>query len=157
MDVVNEEIDFKELVEEIRSNHKFMEGANRLKLQIEIQQKAIFISDKKRINVILNNLISNAIKYKDVSKEESFVTIFVECDNENAIITIEDNGIGIAEDKQGRVFEMFYRATKLSTGSGLGMYIVKETLEKLAGTITLKSKENKGTKFIIQFPNQNKN
>jgi signal transduction histidine kinase len=43
--------------------------------------KAIFISDKKRINVILNNLISNAIKYKDVSKEESFVTIFVECDN----------------------------------------------------------------------------
>jgi light-regulated signal transduction histidine kinase (bacteriophytochrome) len=61
----------------------------------------------------LNNLISNAIKYKDVSKEESFVTIFVECDNENAIITIEDNGIGIAEDKQGRVFEMFYRATKL--------------------------------------------
>jgi hypothetical protein len=46
MDVVNEEIDFKELVEEIRSNHKFMEGANRLKLQIEIQ-KAIFISDKK--------------------------------------------------------------------------------------------------------------
>jgi signal transduction histidine kinase len=67
----------------------------------------------------LNNLISNAIKYKDVSKEESFVTIFG-CDNENAIITIEDNGI--PEDKQGRVFEMFYRATKLHS-SGLGMYI----------------------------------
>jgi signal transduction histidine kinase len=61
----------------------------------------------------LNNLISNAIKYKDVSKEESFVTVFVECDSEKAIVTIEDNGIGIAEDKQGRVFEMFYRATKL--------------------------------------------
>jgi signal transduction histidine kinase len=71
--------------------------------------------------VILNNLISNAIKYKDVSKEESFVTIFVD-----AIVKsnyhYEDNGIGIAEDKQGRVFEMFYRATKLTTGSGLGMY-----------------------------------
>jgi signal transduction histidine kinase len=75
--------------------------------------------------------------------------------NAITIITIEDNGIGIAEDKQGRVFEMFYRATKLSS-SGLGMYIVKETLET-SGTITLKSKENKGTKFIIQFPNQNKN
>jgi signal transduction histidine kinase len=120
-----------------------MEGANEIKPKVEINQKATFISDKKRINVILNNLISNAIKYKDVSKEESFVTVFVECDSENAIVTIEDNGIGIAEDKQGRVFEMFYRATKLSTGSGLGMYIVKETLEKLEGTITLKSKENK--------------
>jgi signal transduction histidine kinase len=104
-----------------------MEGANEIKPKVEMQ-KATFIQTKKD-NVILNNLISNAIKYKDVSKEESFVTVFVECDSEKAIVTIEDNGIGIAEDKQGRVFEMFYRATKLSTGSGLGMYIVKETLE----------------------------
>jgi signal transduction histidine kinase len=76
MDVVNEEIDFKE--REIRSNHKFMEGANEIKLKLEINQKATFISDKKGISVILNNLISNAIKYKDVSKEESFVTVFVD-------------------------------------------------------------------------------
>jgi signal transduction histidine kinase len=51
---------------------------------------------------------------------------------------------------------MFYRATKLSTGSGLGMYIAKETVEKLGGSISLKSELNIGTKFIIQIPNQNK-
>jgi PAS domain S-box-containing protein len=156
VDVVKEEIDFGEMIQEIRSNHKFIEGANELKLQVEIRQTEKFISDKRRINVILNNLISNAIKYKDGNKEASFVTTLIECDSENGIITIEDNGIGIAEDKQEKVFEMFYRGTKLSTGSGLGMYIVKETLEKLGGGITLKSELNIGTKFIIQIPNQNK-
>ena len=155
MDVVNEEINFGEVLEEIRNSQKFAEGADKLKPLIEIYQKGKFISDKKRLNVVLNNIVSNAIKYKDTSKEEYFVSIFVECDIENAIITIEDNGIGIADDKKEKVFDMFYRATTLSTGSGLGLYIVKETLEKLGGTITLESKLNMGTKFSIQIPNQN--
>jgi PAS domain S-box-containing protein len=155
VDVAQEEINFVEILEEIRNSHKFIEGTDGLKLQVEIHQKVKFISDRKRISVILNNLISNAIKYKDASKAESFITVFVECNMENVIITIEDNGIGIAEDKQEKVFEMFYRATKLSTGSGLGLYILKETLEKLEGRITLKSKLNIGTKFIIQLPNTN--
>ena len=154
MRVVMEEINFGEILEEIRNGHKFMEGANKLKPLVEIIQKEKFISDKKRIIVILNNIISNAIKYRDTSKEESFVSVFVECDSKKAVITIEDNGIGIAEDKQEKVFDMFYRATKLSNGSGLGMYIVKETLEKLDGIITLESSLNKGTKFSIQIPNQ---
>jgi signal transduction histidine kinase len=155
MDVVNEEINFREIIEGIRNSHKFIDGADELKFQVEIHQKEKFISDGKRINVILNNLISNAIKYKDASKEESFVTVFVASDVENVIITIEDNGIGIADDKKEKVFDMFYRATTLSTGSGLGLYIVKETLEKLGGTITLESKLNMGTKFSMQIPNQN--
>lgn len=154
MGVVMEEINFGEILEEIRNGHKFMEGANKLKPLVEIIQKEKFISDKKRIIVILNNIISNAIKYRDTSKKESFVSVFIECDSKKAVITIEDNGIGIAEDKQEKVFDMFYRATKLSNGSGLGMYIVKETLEKLDGIITLESSLNKGTKFNIQIPNQ---
>ncbi|MFT5266404.1 MAG: PAS domain S-box-containing protein, partial [Polaribacter sp.] len=155
IDVVKEEINFEEIIEEIIISHKFMEGVNELKPLVEIDQKEKFISDKKRIIVIFNNIISNAIKYKDTSKEESFVSISVECDSEKAMITIKDNGIGIAEEKQEKVFDMFYRATKLSTGSGLGMYIVKETLEKLGGSITLESGLNRGTKFSIQIPNQN--
>ena len=81
------------------------------------------------------------------------VNIFVECSKENATITIEDNGIGIADKDKEKIFEMFYRATKLSTGSGLGMYIVKESLDKLGGTITLESELTKGTKFIVEIPN----
>lgn len=149
-----EEINFEGMLQEIKETHKFIQGLEELDFQVEIHEKEKFISDKQRMNVILNNLISNAIKYKDISKDASFVNIIVECSKENAIITIEDNGIGIAEDKQKKIFEMFYRGTKLSSGSGMGMYIVKETLDILGGRITLESELNKGTKFIIELPNQ---
>jgi len=72
---------------------------------------------------------------------------------EKVIITLEDNGIGIADEKQQKIFEMFYRTTSHSKGSGLGMYIAEETLNKLNGTITLKSKLNVGTTFTVTIPN----
>lgn len=151
-EVSKNEIQFEEMIQEIRNSLKFMEGTKELTLRVEIYQKEKFISDKRRVNVILNNLISNAIKYKDTSKDHSFVTIFIECTHENAIIKIEDNGIGIADKDQEKIFEMFYRATTLSTGSGLGMYIVKETVEKIGATLHLESELDKGTKFTVQIP-----
>jgi signal transduction histidine kinase len=153
LEVAKDEINFEELIQEIRANHKFMEEAKGLNLQVKIQQQGKFVSDKRRLKVVLNNLISNAIKYSDVSKEKSFVKIFVECRGENAIATVEDNGIGIAEKDKVKIFEMFYRASTLSSGSGLGLYIVKETIEKLGGAIYLESELNKGTKFTVTIPN----
>ena len=153
METERDEVNCYEIILEIRNNLKFMEGTKGLKLQVEIHKGETFFSDKRRVSVILNNLISNAIKYSDDSKENMLVNIFVECSKENATITIEDNGIGIADKDKEKIFEMFYRATKLSTGSGLGMYIVKESLDKLGGTITLESELTKGTKFIVEIPN----
>ena len=153
MEAERDEINYEEMIQEIRNNLKFMEGTKNLNLQVEIHKGETFFSDKRRISVILNNLVSNAIKYSDVSKENMFVNIFVECSKENATITIEDNGIGIADKDKEKIFKMFYRATKLSTGSGLGLYIVKESLDKLGGTITLESELTKGTKFIVEIPN----
>jgi len=153
--VAKEEINFEEVIQEIRGHHKFMEGANGIKLKAEIRQGTKFISDHRRVSIILNNLISNAIKYRDASKENSFLKIFVKCTKENAIIEIEDNGIGIAAKDKEKIFEMFYRSTKHSTGSGLGLYIVKETIEKLYGTIRLESELNEGAKFTVTIPNQN--
>ena len=154
MEVVKEAINFAEMIQEIKSNHKFMQGTKRLKLHTEVHNGETFLSDKRRISVILNNLISNAIKYHDTSKEYPFVNIFVVCSKENAVITIKDNGIGIADKDKEKIFEMFYRATKISTGSGIGLYIVKETLEKLGASIHLESELNKGTEIIVTIPNQ---
>lgn|GEM_PF-1453215 len=153
MEVTKEEIYFEEAINDIRRTHEFMEGRKRLKLKLEIQQSEKFISDKRRVNVILSNLLSNAIKYQDSTKENPFVNIMVQCNKENAIISVEDNGIGIAEKNHEKIFEMFYRATTLSSGSGLGMYILKEMTEKLGGTIAMESKLGKGTKFTITIPN----
>ena len=149
-----EEITFEEVIQEISGGHIFIDEAKGLKLQMEIHQDIKFISDKRRINVILNNLISNAIKYRDASKGNSFVYILVHCSKENAIITIEDNGIGIADKEKEKIFEMFYRATALSSGSGLGMYIVKETIEKLGASIHLESELGVGTKITVTIPQQ---
>jgi len=153
MDVAREDIRFDDMIQEIRGSLKFVEGAKDLKLNVDIDQTGKFISDKRRVNVVLNNLISNAIKYQDVSKESSFLTIKVHSDQNQARIEIEDNGIGIEEKNQKRIFEMFYRASTLSTGSGLGLYIVNEVIEKLGGNLTLDSEIKKGTKVFVTIPN----
>ncbi|MBK5284511.1 MAG: PAS domain S-box protein, partial [Bacteroidia bacterium] len=152
-EVALEEINFEEIVQEIRGEHKFMEGAKGFNLKVEIKQGIKFTSDMRRVNVILNNLISNAIKYRDNEKENPFLKIVIRCSKENAIIEIEDNGIGIAAKDKEKVFEMFFRATKTSTGSGLGLYIVKEAIEKIGGSITLESELNTGSKFTVTIPN----
>jgi PAS domain S-box-containing protein len=147
-------IDFKQTIDEIMKNLAHMDGADSIELKFEINQKIEFISDRARVNMIFNNIISNAIKYKDNSKENAFIAINVDCSTDFATISIEDNGIGIDEKNQGRIFDMFYRATNLSTGSGLGLYIAKEAIEKINGTMKIESELTQGTKFSITIPNQ---
>ena len=70
-----------------------------------------------------------------------------------AEILVKDNGIGIAEENQEKVFNMFYRVSNKSVGSGLGLYIVKEAVEKLRGEIGLRSEPGKGSEFNVRLPN----
>jgi PAS domain S-box-containing protein len=153
-EVAMKAIDFNQTIGDIMNNLGHMDGADTIELKLEINQKMEFISDRARVNMIFNNLISNAIKYKDNSKENAFISINVDCSNDFATISIEDNGIGIDEKNLGRIFDMFYRATKLSTGSGLGLYIAKEAIEKINGTMKIESELTHGTKFSITIPNQ---
>lgn len=118
-----------------------------------IVEKEKFVSDKRRVNVVLNNLISNAIKYQDLLKKDSFVKIDIQTSKEHVIIEVKDNGIGMTEVAKGKIFEMFYRASKQSTGSGLGLYIVKETIDKLSASITVESEKGVGSKFTVIIPN----
>ncbi|MEN9908904.1 MAG: hypothetical protein RLZZ540_2053 [Bacteroidota bacterium] len=154
MGLDKDEIDFEKIVEEIKGSHKFIEGIKGVQFHLSVSSEGLFVSDYRRLGVILNNILSNALKYRDVSKEKSFVNIIIRSNKTNAIVIIEDNGVGIATNDKDKIFEMFYRATTLSSGSGLGLYIVKEALEKLGGTINVESELNKGTKFIVEIPNQ---
>ena len=111
-----------------------------------------FISDKVRVSSIIRNLITNAIKYsRDI--EDAYVKFSFEIDNGNAVITVEDNGIGIAEGSFEKIFTMFYRDTNAAHGDGLGLYIVKQNVEKLKGTISVKSKLGSGSTFTVVIPN----
>lgn len=146
------EIDFRETIYELSENLRFMENAERVNMELEINQTEPFFSDPLRIGIILNNLISNGVKYFDPAKEDPRVKIIVETDHHQARIRIEDNGIGIGEEHMPKIFDLFYRATAESFGSGLGLYIVKNAVEKLEGTIIAISKLGEGTKFDITLP-----
>lgn len=111
-------------------------------------------SDKDKLREALKNLIDNAIKY---SKEEGIINIKTVVLNSNLFrIDIEDNGIGIPEDQQDRIFEKFFRAANVLTenfdGTGLGLYYVKQVVEKLNGKIYFQSKSGAGTTFSIELP-----
>lgn len=111
-----------------------------------------FLCDKILLIIILQNLIINSINYSDASKEHQFIKISAKEYEKEIMIIVEDNGIGMAVDIQHRVFDMFYRGTTVSKGSGLGMYIVKNAVKKLKGVISLKSEEGVGTAVSIQLP-----
>jgi signal transduction histidine kinase len=155
LEVEKQEIHFDDLVTEITNNLKFMGADDQRKVDIRtnVRNGIAFYSDKSRLSIILNNLISNSIRYQNPEAAEPFVEVRVEVSETSASILIRDNGIGIDKENQGKVFNMFYRVSTKSLGSGLGLYIVKEAVEKLNGVIQLESETGKGTHFNIRLPN----
>lgn len=150
------DINFMVEVNTAVSNFYHVGSTRNLEIITKISQPVRYVSDLTRIRIILNNLISNAIKYRRFHLEHSFIDIRIWVDSENAHIEIEDNGEGIDEDKLDHIFEMFYRASTKSEGSGLGLYIVKDVVEKLTGTIEVVSERNMGTTFTLTLPNHYK-
>jgi len=148
-----ETIDIRQLLDDNLEKMQFMPGSSDINKEIEMRQDSDFYSDKYRISVIFNNLISNAIKYYDPGKEQPSLKITIDVTKERAHLEFQDNGIGIDRQYQDKIFNMFFRATQSSEGAGLGLYIVQEAVEKLKGTIVIKSEIRKGTTFTIEIPN----
>ncbi|MBX2843082.1 MAG: PAS domain S-box protein [Flammeovirgaceae bacterium] len=152
MELKMEEINFAELIEETFQNYHYLEEAKNVERILEINQTDVFYSDIRRLSVILNNLLSNALRFSNSYIDNSWIKVTINSNSENATIEISDNGIGIKPEHISKIFKMFYRATDVKKGSGLGLYIVKESIEKLAGKITVQSDVNKGTEFTITIP-----
>jgi signal transduction histidine kinase len=148
----NEPVDFSTLLNDVTENLQFLEGADRIEIKKEITIPFSVMIDRNRLSVILNNLIANAIKYHDPRKENQWIKVGVGYSNENIEVSVADNGTGISPEHQAKVFEMFYRGTLLSSGSGLGLYIVKETVAKMEGTIGMESRPGVGSNFLITIP-----
>jgi signal transduction histidine kinase len=102
------------------------------------------------LNAVLQNLIENAIKYS--SDQSPYVEIKVSQQGSFILIEVSDNGQGIAEEHQSKIFEMFYRATQNATGTGLGLYILKRSLDRLKGLVEIKSKLGVGSTFTVKLP-----
>jgi signal transduction histidine kinase len=152
LEIVREKINLSEMAHEIWDSLKFAPEAERIKFQVEIPRDAIVESDKNRLRVIMGNLISNAIRYHDLAKAERFIRLQHQMNGKVFYLRVEDNGQGIAPEYHTRIYDMFYRGNEQSKGSGLGLYIVKEALVKLSGSIHLESAPGKGSIFTVKLP-----
>ena len=103
--------------------------------------------------MILHNVLYNAVKYSDDTKQVCRIKVKIKVWEEETLFSVTDNGLGIAPELKDRIFEMFFRATESSNGSGLGLYIVKETMAKLGGEISVDSTLNEGSCFTLIIPN----
>lgn len=147
-------IDPKEVVDNVLTGQSFLPGFSKVRKEIKIQSHFALYSDVRRLEVILNNIISNAIKYHNYSQPDPFLLIEIDVRRAKYVIHMVDNGCGISAEHLNKIFNMFYRATESSEGSGLGLYITKEMVEKLKGTISVRSFLKTGTRFTIVLPNR---
>ncbi len=145
----------EEEVKEALKELKYLDKDNKIQILIEGDGTHDFVTDGRRLSVILKNVISNAIRYHNLNQENPFIKIRIENSGHRALISVDDNGIGIDEEHLRNIFKMFYRADESSKGSGLGLYIVKETIEKMGGEISVRSTVNQGTNFTLTIPKIN--
>ena len=111
------------------------------------------LADARRVKDVMVNLVGNSIKY---TPEKGRVRVFHELRDKELITHIEDTGYGIPREAQSKIFEKFYRVqspeTRDVTGTGLGLFIVKQLVEKMHGTIWFTSVQGKGTTFSFSLP-----
>jgi signal transduction histidine kinase len=148
------QLDLHKVLSEIVDDLQYMGSeTKKVNVTMDISQNGAFYTDNGRFRIIVNNLISNAIRYHNPEAETPYVKVSARANDSVTLLEVEDNGIGIPEEYQQKIFEMFYRVSENSNGSGLGLYIVKETVDKLNGTVDLVSNPGKGTKFTLSIPN----
>ncbi len=149
--VMVESVDLEKIGREAMQILRYMAGEDSVKIELDVEQDGPFFCDPKILFSIFNNLLSNAIRYRDTEKE-SFIKMTISS-NENWVnARFQDNGIGIPLESQKKIFDHCYMVDPTRGGSGMGLYMVKKAIEKLGGTIEVNSQVGEGTLFIVQLP-----
>lgn len=148
-----EQIAIDETILTIVNALKNSQEAQEIDFIFEFAEAQPFFSDQLRLNTILENLISNAIKHHKKEEVYRFIKIKTFFNVEKLHITIEDNGVGIDEEYHDKIFDMFYRVSSDTDGTGIGLYIVKDSIKNIQGSIELKSQKEVGTIFTIIIKN----
>ncbi|MEQ9591042.1 MAG: HAMP domain-containing sensor histidine kinase [Cyclobacteriaceae bacterium] len=146
-----EAIELEPFIQSLYNDLIFSSGQPTIALQLDLKTKVIH-TDQGRLQAVFSNLLSNAIKYSDPEKNEQLIKVTADSDDQHYLITVADNGLGIDNEYVPYLFDMFYRASEQSTGSGLGLYIVKESLMRMGSSIEVVSEAKKGTTFRITIP-----
>lgn len=120
---------------------------------LDIDPELNAVTDRNMLRAVLQNYIENSHRYRDEEKEKCFSKISIRIENGDICIKVEDNGTGIPPQAKEKMFEMFYRGTNNISGSGLGLYIVRQAVDKLYGNVSMDSEYGKGSTFMASIPN----
>lgn len=142
-------VNFRQIIDEALREFAHLPQANRLRTSVQIHSEGAFYNDQTRLAIIFRHLISNAIRFQNLQMDEGQLTIDVNIAASKSFILIKDNGLGIEKQYLSRIFNMFFKATDRSEGAGLGLYVAKQTITKLGGSISVRSEVGKGTSFQI--------
>ncbi len=153
VDIRFEQLDFAKLLDETIADIKFNKGVSAIQLDYQEGPNDVFHSDYNQIKIILNNLMSNAVKYHNLDQPNPYIRVTFKRVKNVVEISIEDNGQGISTENIPKIFDMFYRASPTTEGTGLGLYIVQEALAKINGIITVESELGKGSIFKVVLEN----
>jgi signal transduction histidine kinase len=146
-----DEFDLNQIIKQIVNGLKAQFDKKKIDLKIMGKEKVLIKTDKYLLSQTIYNILTNAYKF---TKPSGYVTITYQSASDKIVITIEDNGPGISKEDQGRIFDAYYKKDNStgSAGDGIGLYIAKENMESINGTITVQSEINKGSKFILTIP-----
>ncbi|MDQ2658449.1 MAG: HAMP domain-containing histidine kinase [Bacteroidota bacterium] len=152
MEVKKQPVNLKQIVDEVTEALTFSVGNPDIRIDNLVAENMIVYTDSMRLKIVLSNLIDNSLKYRDEQKEKPFIRIEATERDHVKLIIVKDNGVGIDQVYLEKIFQMFFRASESSKGSGLGLYIVKETLGKINGSIQVESSLGTGTTFMVRIP-----
>ena len=148
-----QEIDLLKLLDNVIKIYEDALLEQKISLNIKTETDKEFASDTNYLEHIFSNLLDNAIKFQKKNYNHRKIEIHLSVDYEKMIFEITDNGIGMSKEESDKIFELFYKKQN-SSGTGLGLFIVKLCVDKLKGKITVNSKPDEGSKFTVTIPNQ---
>lgn len=149
--VVFEEVELSQLIKQIASGLKMQFEKKKIDLKLLNQQKMMIKTDRYKLSQAIYNLLTNAYKFTGTGGS---VTINYYNQNDMLMIMVEDSGTGIDDEEKSKIFDVYFRGrnSQETAGDGIGLYVVKENLEKIGGTIKVESVAGEGSKFIIALP-----
>lgn len=152
-DLVIEPVSMSKTIDAILARYNKDSERLRIRFSKNIVQTVPLFTDLERLNLILVQLVWNALVFSDPGKTDKYIDIFVRVNENGCHIKILDNGIGMSSEIQKNIFQLFFRGAQQSQGAGIGLYVVNEVLRKMGGSITVNSEEGCGSSFFVWIPN----
>ncbi len=146
-------VEVKALINDVLDDFRGLIDEQQIEVVVTVKQLVPLYTEQSSLRIILSHLISNAIVYQDVKKKNKVLNIYLKADTSICIIHVKDNGIGMNDAVQSNIFRLFYRGSEKSTGSGVGLYIAHELINKMEGSIEVSSEPGKGSCFSVTIPN----